>query len=161
MATRVTVPAVRSRKVAAGAAPLAGDWNQDGADTVGVYVAASQTVLLRNENAGGEPDVTFALAAPAGAAPVAGDWDYNPKVAAKALKQNVSATNSAVNAAKSASSGSDAAVAGAVSPVTRLEDDNVDVYSDIVGDAPRAIQDDIAPGSFSPSWRICPPLSSL
>ena len=68
----------------------------------------------------------------------------NKKVAAKQVKKNVAATNNAVQAAKTASSGSAGTVASVVAPVTRLEDDNVNVYSDIVGDAPGAIQDLIA-----------------
>jgi hypothetical protein len=68
----------------------------------------------------------------------------NKKVAAKQVKKNVAATNDAVQAAKAASSGSQSTVAQVVSPITLLEDDNVDAYSDILGDAPGSIQDLIA-----------------
>jgi hypothetical protein len=52
--------------------PLAGDWNGDGIDTVGVYRAGS--FYLRNSNSDGFADLVFAFGVP-GDQPVVGDWD--------------------------------------------------------------------------------------
>ncbi len=56
--------------------PVAGDWDGDGRDTVGLYNPATATVYLRNSNAPGQADVTFVYG-PAGSGwtPTAGDWD--------------------------------------------------------------------------------------
>lgn len=52
--------------------PLAGDWNGDGIDTVGVF--RSGTFELRNSNSAGAPELTFSFGQ-AGDIPLAGDWD--------------------------------------------------------------------------------------
>jgi hypothetical protein len=68
--------------------PMAGDWNGDGIDTVGLYSPATSTFYLRNVHAGGAADITFGYG-PAGGGwvPLAGDWNgdgvdtvglYNP-----------------------------------------------------------------------------------
>src|SRR5690606_7006065 len=44
---------------APGDVPLAGDWDGDGVDTVGVYRPSNQTVYLRNTNTTGLAEVTF------------------------------------------------------------------------------------------------------
>lgn len=55
--------------------PLAGDWNGDGFDTVGLLLAATGELGLRDENAGGGYDHAFSLTgAQAGWLPFAGDW---------------------------------------------------------------------------------------
>lgn len=41
--------------------PIAGDWNGDGTDTVGVYGPSTGTFYLRNQQAPGPPDVTIEL----------------------------------------------------------------------------------------------------
>jgi hypothetical protein len=59
--------------------PLAGDWNGDGADTVGIFRPQGTTNLwaLASSNvAGGGQLTTFSLGNP-GDAPVVGDWDGN------------------------------------------------------------------------------------
>lgn len=58
--------------------PLAGDWNGNGSDTVGVYDPATGTFYLRNGNTPGSPDLTFQFGAVgASSVPVVGDWDGN------------------------------------------------------------------------------------
>jgi hypothetical protein len=57
-----------------GATPLAGDWDANGATTVGVYVPATGAWFLRNANAPGPAEVVFSYGPPA-VAPLAGDWD--------------------------------------------------------------------------------------
>jgi hypothetical protein len=54
--------------------PVAGDWNGDGVDTIGVYRPSTQTFLLRNENTAGVADVTWSLGSGV-EIPVAGDWN--------------------------------------------------------------------------------------
>ena len=56
--------------------PLAGDWNGDGVDSIGLYNPTTATVYLRNENTSGVADITFQYG-PAGnnCIPFAGDWD--------------------------------------------------------------------------------------
>jgi hypothetical protein len=56
-----------------GATPLAGDWNADGTDTVGLYAPATGAWFLRNANSSGPADVVFTYG-PAGATPVVGHW---------------------------------------------------------------------------------------
>ena len=56
--------------------PLAGDWNGDGVDTVGVYVPSTGTWFLRNSSSAGPADLTFVYGAP-GMTPVVGNWDGN------------------------------------------------------------------------------------
>lgn len=55
--------------------PLAGDWDGDGRDTVGVYNPANRTFLVRGEVASGRRFVTTPPVGPFGAIPIAGDWD--------------------------------------------------------------------------------------
>ena len=52
--------------------PIAGDWNGDGVDTIGVY--RNGAFYLRNSNTIGFADVVFAFGS-RGDQPVAGDWD--------------------------------------------------------------------------------------
>ena len=52
--------------------PVAGDWNGDGFDTIGVF--SNGTFQLRNSNTAGSPDLTVTFGA-AGDQPVAGDWN--------------------------------------------------------------------------------------
>jgi hypothetical protein len=55
--------------------PVAGDWDGDGIDTIGVY--RNGTFYLRNSNTVGNADVWFALGNP-GDMPIAGNWDGSP-----------------------------------------------------------------------------------
>ncbi len=52
--------------------PLAGDWNGDGVDTIGIY--RNGTFFLRNSNSSGFADLQFPFGA-AGDIPLVGDWD--------------------------------------------------------------------------------------
>jgi hypothetical protein len=52
--------------------PIAGDWNGDGVDSIGVYRNGS--FYLRNSNTVGYADIQFAFGTP-GDQPVAGDWN--------------------------------------------------------------------------------------
>src|SRR6185295_9739898 len=55
--------------------PLAGDWNGDGIDTVGLRLAATGELGLRDENTAGGFDYLFALTgSQPGWLPFAGDW---------------------------------------------------------------------------------------
>ena len=58
----------------AGQVPIAGDWNGDGIDTIGLYVPASGAFFLKNTNGAGDADVVFTYGA-GGAVPIVGDWD--------------------------------------------------------------------------------------
>ena len=60
--------------------PIAGDWDGDGTDTIGLYNPVTSMFYLRNTNDSGYADVTFAYG-PAGAGwmPIAGDWDGDGK----------------------------------------------------------------------------------
>lgn len=78
----------------AGLLPLAGDWDGDGADTVGLYDPASSTFYLDNGREDTLPDVQFQFGN-RGSLAVAGDWDgdgrdgvgvYEPRPAAFRLK---------------------------------------------------------------------------
>lgn len=51
---------------------LAGDWNGDGMDTIGVF--RDGQFSLRNSNSAGTPDLRFSFGQ-AGDLPIAGDWD--------------------------------------------------------------------------------------
>ncbi|HEU4387900.1 MAG TPA: SBBP repeat-containing protein, partial [Blastocatellia bacterium] len=53
--------------------PVAGDWDGDGVDTVGVF--RNGVFLLRESNSAGNPDFTTVNFGAAGDQPVAGDWD--------------------------------------------------------------------------------------
>jgi hypothetical protein len=56
--------------------PIAGDWNGDGIDSVGLYDPTSGNFYLRNSNSTGVADITFQLG-PTNSTwkPVAGDWN--------------------------------------------------------------------------------------
>jgi len=56
----------------AGDYPVAGDWNNDGVDTIGVYRNGS--FFLRNSNTNGVADIVFAFGSP-GDIPIVGDWN--------------------------------------------------------------------------------------
>ena len=59
-----------------GRLPVAGDWNGDGIETVGLYDPATQTFYLRNTNTTGPADLTFTFTgAGPGWRPIAGDWN--------------------------------------------------------------------------------------
>jgi len=56
--------------------PIAGDWNADGVDTIGLYNQSTGTWYLRNSNSPGPADITFRYGpAPCTWLPLAGDWD--------------------------------------------------------------------------------------
>ncbi len=59
----------------AGDKPVAGDWNGDGIDSVGIYRGG--VFYLRNSNTQGVADIVFAFGN-AGDDPLAGDWDGLP-----------------------------------------------------------------------------------
>ncbi len=52
--------------------PIAGDWDGDGIDTIGIY--RNGTFFLRNSNSSGFADIQFPFGIP-GDIPIAGDWD--------------------------------------------------------------------------------------
>jgi hypothetical protein len=52
--------------------PIAGDWNGDGVDTIGIY--RNGQFFLRNSNNTGVADINFAFGT-TGDIPIAGDWD--------------------------------------------------------------------------------------
>ena len=54
--------------------PIAGDWDGDGVDTIGVY--RSGGFYLRNSNTVGIADINFAFGTP-GDQPIAGDWNHD------------------------------------------------------------------------------------
>jgi hypothetical protein len=58
----------------AGATPVVGDWNNDGIDSIGIYVPSTGTWFLRNTNSPGPGDLVFAYGPP-GATPFTGDWN--------------------------------------------------------------------------------------
>lgn len=58
----------------AGDRPIAGDWDGDGVDTVGIF--RNGVFFLKNSNTPGFADLSFAYGAP-GDIPLAGDWDGN------------------------------------------------------------------------------------
>jgi glucose/arabinose dehydrogenase len=58
--------------------PIAGDWNVDGTDTVGLYFPSTAGFFLRNVQAPGAADSVFSFgAAGVGWVAVSGDWDGN------------------------------------------------------------------------------------
>ncbi len=71
-----------------GEIPIAGDWNGDGTDTIGLYDPTTSVFYLRNSNSSGFADIAFAYGpANGGLVPIAGDWNgdgtdtiglYNP-----------------------------------------------------------------------------------
>ncbi|NDJ61024.1 MAG: hypothetical protein GYB67_07855 [Chloroflexi bacterium] len=59
----------------AGAIPLAGDWNNDDTDTVGMYVPDQAFWFMRNSNTPGDADIVALFGGIPGALPIVGDWD--------------------------------------------------------------------------------------
>ena len=55
--------------------PVAGDWDGNGTDTVGIY--RNGWFYLRNSNTNGIADLIFALGVQ-GDEPIVGDWDGRP-----------------------------------------------------------------------------------
>lgn len=53
---------------------MAGDWNGDGIDTIGVYRPSTLSFYLRNSNSGGPEDIIFQYGVP-GNVPMTGDWN--------------------------------------------------------------------------------------
>ena len=53
---------------------LAGDWNGDGFDTIGVFRPSNGVVFLNNTNVGGIADIAINYGLP-GDKPVVGDWN--------------------------------------------------------------------------------------
>lgn len=58
----------------AGVIAVAGDWDGDGVDTIGLFDLATNEFRLRNENSAGEADLAFVFGSGA-VRPVVGDWD--------------------------------------------------------------------------------------
>ncbi|MEA3503264.1 MAG: peptidase C1, partial [Actinomycetota bacterium] len=59
-----------------GDVPIAGDWDGDGVDTIGVYRPSTRMVYLLNDLGHAAPDISFFYSgAAAGDKIVAGDWD--------------------------------------------------------------------------------------
>jgi hypothetical protein len=54
--------------------PVAGDWNEDGIDTIGVYRPSNGVFYLRDSNSGGSPQYQFPYGN-TGDLPIAGDWN--------------------------------------------------------------------------------------
>lgn len=54
--------------------PLAGDWDGNGTDTIGVYRPSNSTFYLRNSNSAGAADLVIPFST-AGDSPLAGDWN--------------------------------------------------------------------------------------
>lgn len=54
--------------------PIAGDWDGDGIETIGVYEPTGASFYLRNSNNAGVADISANFGSP-GWIPVAGDWD--------------------------------------------------------------------------------------
>jgi matrixin len=54
---------------------IAGDWDGDGDDTIGIYRPSNATFHLRNSNWAGPADEIISRAAMIGDIPVVGDWD--------------------------------------------------------------------------------------
>ena len=53
---------------------VAGDWNGDGRDTLGVYDPRSSSFQIRSHNAAGDPDIVVTVGNRASVG-LAGDWD--------------------------------------------------------------------------------------
>jgi hypothetical protein len=54
--------------------PVAGDWNSDGSDPIGLFNTGDGHFHPRNENTNGFAQIVFALSDP-GDHPIAGYWD--------------------------------------------------------------------------------------
>ena len=57
----------------AGIIPVTGDWNGDGADTIGIVLQASGFFFLRDSNTAGPANYAFGYGA-GGETPVVGNW---------------------------------------------------------------------------------------
>jgi hypothetical protein len=55
--------------------PIAGDWNADAVDSVGLYVPSTGTFFLRNGNTNGPADYAFSYGPTSGVLPVRGNWN--------------------------------------------------------------------------------------
>lgn len=57
--------------------PIAGDWNGNGVETIGLFYQTTGTFYLRNFNTSGGPSITLTITGVAGSnwLPVAGDWN--------------------------------------------------------------------------------------
>jgi hypothetical protein len=65
----------------AGDLPVAGDWDGDGRDSVGVYRPSTFTFYLRNALSSGVADVSIVISfAQAGDLPITGDWNGDGRV---------------------------------------------------------------------------------
>lgn len=60
---------------ASGPLAVAGDWNDDGRDTIGIFRRMDGHWLLRNANSGGGPSLDFVYQPFTGGTPVVGDWN--------------------------------------------------------------------------------------
>ena len=60
---------------------MAGDWNGDGVDTIGVFNDSTGTMALNNTNTAGNKvgDIVF-IFGQKGDIPLAGDWDGKPSL---------------------------------------------------------------------------------
>ena len=77
--------------------PIAGDWNGDGADTVGLYNPTTCVFYLKNSNSTGYADVTFAYGlASGGLTPLAGYWTTSSQALLAANQVAASASTPAV-----------------------------------------------------------------
>ena len=79
-------PTSRSRSARARTAFVAGDWNGDGNDGVGVWDPSSGTFYLRNTASGGAPDITVRFGTN-GVRPVVGDWNGDGKTTVGYLRR--------------------------------------------------------------------------
>jgi hypothetical protein len=59
----------------AGWIPIAGDWNGDRVDTIGLYDPTTSGFYLRDSNTAGVATLMFGFGAPGNWKPVVGDWD--------------------------------------------------------------------------------------
>ena len=54
--------------------PVAGDWNADNVNSVGIYDPATGTFFIKNTNSAGLADYSAIFGAPL-ATPIVGDWN--------------------------------------------------------------------------------------
>ena len=81
--------AFRSKKINPADYPVAGDWDGDGKDSVGLYDFTTGTFYLKNSNSAGNADIIYQLPEFMGGSynfPVAGDWDGDGKTDVGVLK---------------------------------------------------------------------------